>query len=87
MTTTTLSSKGQIILPKHIREAHAWQAGLEFLVIDTGDGVLLKPKRPFTPTTLEDVAGCLAYTGTPKTIEEMDTAVSQAIAEAGHGRS
>ena len=61
MATTKLSSKGQIIIPKALREAYNWQAGLEFAVIDTGDGILLKPTPTFAATTLEQVAGCLAY--------------------------
>lgn len=84
MNSTKLSSKGQIIVPKWVRDAHNWQTGLEFIVIDTGDGILLKPKRPFTPTTLEEVAGCLPYDGKAKTIEEMETAVQQGIVEDWH---
>ena len=84
MNTTKLSSKGQIIVPKWIRDANKWEAGLEFIVVDTGDGILLKPKRPFTPTTLEEVAGCLPYAGKAKTIEEMETAVQQGMAEDWH---
>jgi AbrB family looped-hinge helix DNA binding protein len=86
MNTTTLSSKGQIIIPKHIRQTYAWSVGVEFLVIDTGQGILLKPKRAFPTTTLEEVAGCLPFTGPAKTVAEMDTAVAQAISEAEHGR-
>ena len=84
MNTTKLSSKGQIIVPKWVREAYNWEPGLEFTVIDTGDGILLKPKRPLPPTTLENVAGCLAYEGAAKTVEEMETAVQEGIAEAWH---
>ncbi len=57
METTRLSSKGQVIIPKAVRSAHRWEAGLDFLVIDTGDGILLKPKAPFEATVLADVAG------------------------------
>ena len=81
MNKTKLSSKGQIIIPKWLREMHNWQAGLEFVVIDTGDGILLKPKRPFPRTSLEQVAGCLAYSGQPKTLEEMDAAIEQAVSK------
>lgn len=59
METTKLSSKGQVIIPKAFRSAHHWQAGLELMVIDTKDGILLKPKIPFGVTTLNEVAGCL----------------------------
>ena len=34
-----------------------------------------KPLRPFAETKPEDVFGCLAYDGPPKTIEEIDEAV------------
>ena len=52
METTRLSSKGQVIIPKTVRSAHRWEAGLDFLVIDTGDGILLKTKAPFETTVL-----------------------------------
>jgi AbrB family looped-hinge helix DNA binding protein len=86
METTRLSSKGQIIIPKWLRDLYQWESGFEFIVIDTGQGVLLKPSRPFEPSTLEDVAGSLAYDGPSITIEEMDEAIGRAIAEGKHGR-
>lgn len=57
METTKLSSKGQVIIPKAFRSAHHWETGLELMVIDTGDGLLLKPKAPFAPSELSDVSG------------------------------
>lgn len=86
METTRLSSKGQIIIPKALRDAYQWMPGLEFVVIDTGQGLLLKPYRPFEPTTLDDVAGCLPYDGRPQTIEEMDEAIRLAVTEREHDR-
>ena len=84
MNETRLSSRGQIVIPKWLRDKHNWQAGLEFVVIDTGDGIFLKPVRPFRRTSLEEVAGCLAYSGQPKTLEEMDAAIEQAVREEWH---
>ena len=81
METTRLSSKGQVIIPKTLRDAHHWLAGQELMAIDTGDGILLKPKQPFEETNLEDVAGCLQYEGEAKTLEEMDNAIHQGILE------
>src|SRR5215472_12977882 len=52
METTRLSSKGQVILPKSIRDAHRWQRGTEFMVEDTAVGVLLRPAKPFPPTRI-----------------------------------
>jgi bifunctional DNA-binding transcriptional regulator/antitoxin component of YhaV-PrlF toxin-antitoxin module len=39
----TLSSKFQISIPKAIRTAHHWEAGLVFAFIPKGTGVLLVP--------------------------------------------
>src|SRR3989304_3422712 len=41
METTKLSSKGQVILPRSVRDAHNWPPGTEFAVEAAGDGVLL----------------------------------------------
>ncbi len=41
--TATLSSKFQISIPKAIRSAQNWEAGLTFDFIPNGTGVLLVP--------------------------------------------
>lgn len=87
METTKLSSKGQVILPKAVREAHRWQPGTEFIVEDTGDGILLRPARSVAPTRIEDVAGCLKGDGPPRALEEMGAAIeAEAKARRGRGR-
>ena len=58
--TATVSSKGQVILPKAIRERRSWVTGTRLVVEDTPDGVLLKAAPIFAPTRPEDVAGMLA---------------------------
>jgi AbrB family looped-hinge helix DNA binding protein len=73
--TTTVSTKGQVILPKTIRSNKHWRAGTRLTVEETADGVVLKPASPFAPTKPEDVFGCAGYDGPPKTIEEMDQAI------------
>ena len=85
MDTTKLSSKGQVILPMPIRAAHKWQAGVEFSVEDTPEGVLLRPLKPFKPTRLEDVVGCIGYAGPAKTLAEMDAASADGV-KANHDR-
>lgn len=80
MDTTRLSSKGQIILPKSIRAMHAWGPGVEFVVEDTAEGVLLRPLKTFAPTRLEEVIGCAGYNGPTRTVEEMDAAIAQGAA-------
>ena len=87
METTRLSSKGQVILPKSVRDAHQWRPGTEFIVENTADGVLLRPAKPFPPTRLEDVAGCLRYAGKPKTLSQMEGAIRAEVkARRGRGR-
>ncbi len=81
METTKLSSKGQVIIPKPFRTAHHWEPGQELVVINTGDGILLKPKAPFQKTNLNDVASCLQYSGTPKTEEEIEKAIKKGMTE------
>jgi AbrB family looped-hinge helix DNA binding protein len=77
MAKTRLSSKGQVIIPKAVRDRHGWATGLELEVEDRGDAVVLRPAKPFPPTTFEEVRGCLKYDGPPLTIEEMDEAVDR----------
>ena len=74
METTRLSTKGQIVLPKNIRASRSWGPGTEFTVEETGDGVLLRPARPFPATNLEEVAGCLRSKRRAKTVAQMRTA-------------
>lgn len=79
MTLTQLSSKGQVVIPKNLRAAHGWQLGQSFEVIETDEGLLLKPLKPFKITTLDNVSGCLEYHGKAKSLKEMDAAIKQAV--------
>jgi AbrB family looped-hinge helix DNA binding protein len=74
-TRTRVASKGQVIIPKAVRERQGWAPGTELEVEDQGDAVLLRPARLFPPTTYEEVRGCLKYDGPPRTIEEMDEGI------------
>lgn len=40
----TISSKGQITLPKELREKHHLREGDEALVVDTEAGILIRPR-------------------------------------------
>jgi len=81
METTKLSSKGQVVIPRSIRASHHWGVGQELVVVDAGDGVLLKPKQVFEETQLDDVASCLKYTGKAKSLGDMEQAISKGIEE------
>ena len=77
--TTTMSTKGQVILPKTIRQRRNWTTGTRLVVEDTPEGVLLKAAPVFAPTRPEDVAGMLAYRGRPKSLDEMDAAITAEV--------
>jgi AbrB family looped-hinge helix DNA binding protein len=73
--TVTLSTKGQLILPKSIRQQRRWEAGTRFIVEETAEGVLLKPAPVFEHATPDEVFGSLKVSGPPKTLEEMDAGI------------
>ena len=72
---TVLSTKGQVILPKAIRELMDWKPGTRLTVEKTDEGVLLKTAALFPETSLDSVCGMLKYDGPALTIEEMDAAI------------
>lgn len=81
MTVTRISSKGQVVIPKALRVAHAWEEGTELLVVDMGDGLLLKPVRDFPEAALDEVAGCLHTHRARVSLEAMDKAIIKAVRE------
>jgi len=83
--TTTISTKGQVILPKAIRDQRHWAAGTRLVVESTEDGVLLKAAPVFAPTRPDDVFASLHFNGPPKTLAEMDAGVA-AEAKRRHAR-
>ena len=77
--TTTVSTKGQVILPKAIRQKRRWDAGTQLTVQDLDDGVLLKAAPAFPTTSPKEVFGILPAPGRAKTLEEMAAGI---VAEA-----
>lgn len=75
--TTRVSTKGQVILPKEIRDLLHWKAGTRLVVEHSKNGVFLSTQAIFPPTKLEDVIGCANYVGPRLSIEEMDAAVAR----------
>lgn len=43
MLTTKLSSRGQLVIPKQVRDAHQWSENTAFSVREQGDGIFLAP--------------------------------------------
>ena len=80
METTKLSSKGQVVLPKSVREQHGWGPGTEFEVETTSDGVRLRAKAPFPKIELAQVFGSVRHAGPAKTLADMDAGILAAVA-------
>lgn len=76
-----LSTKGQLVVPKEIRQKHGWTEGMELVLEDQGDGVLLRPTRQFPNTTLEDLVGCTGYKGPAKSLKEMEAGIAKGARE------
>ncbi len=87
MERTQVLEQGQVVLPEVIRRAHNWDVGQELLIVNSGDGVLLTTKALFEPTTIDDVAGCLQYAGSAKTLDEMNEAISEGVKQTYAKRS
>jgi AbrB family looped-hinge helix DNA binding protein len=72
---TTLSTKGQIVVPKAMRDQKRWQAGTRLVLKDTPEGILITPEQTEKIYTVDDIIGILKYDGPPVTIEQMNEAV------------
>ncbi|MDR0780519.1 MAG: AbrB/MazE/SpoVT family DNA-binding domain-containing protein [Pseudomonadales bacterium] len=70
-----VSTKGQVILPKAIRDQRHWASGTRLVVENTADGVLLRPMPVFPPSSIKAVFGSLGYKGAPLSIEDMHAAI------------
>jgi AbrB family looped-hinge helix DNA binding protein len=70
--TTTVSTKGQVVLPKAIRDQRQWPAGTKLIVEETPEGVLLKSLPLFAITAMADVFGSLRPTGVALSIDDMN---------------
>jgi antitoxin PrlF len=78
MVVATMTSKGQITVPKEVRDALGLKPGTRVSFIrDESGGYLLRAKTG----SVRDLYGMLPWDGPPKTIEEMDDGISAGAAE------
>lgn len=73
MSTATLTSKGQLTLPKEVRERMGLKAGDQVVFLPNGQGGYdVMPKRPLT-----ELFGSLPNNGVHLTTEEIDQAIDE----------
>jgi AbrB family looped-hinge helix DNA binding protein len=75
MATATITSKGQITIPKEVREALGVEAGdrVEFVAQAPGAYIVVAATRD-----VRHLKGMIAKSGKPVSIEEMNRAVARA---------
>lgn len=85
MTFTRLSTKGQVILPKEIRDSHRWKPGTRFLIEEIENAVILRAAPSAKPYSVDDVYGCLHVPGKRASLRDMERAIAKEV-KARHGR-
>ncbi|MDQ8756731.1 AbrB/MazE/SpoVT family DNA-binding domain-containing protein [Sphingosinicella sp. LHD-64] len=80
---TKMSAKGQIVIPKELRERLDWATGTELEIEESAGGLILRAARKDRKRlSLEEFrARRPKYEGPPLTLEEIDRRVEQAMAE------
>ena len=74
-----MTSKGQVTVPKDVREDLGLEAGTKVAFVRIGPGEYrLRAKT----VNIMDLRGFANYDGPPISVEEMDQAVGRAVAEA-----
>lgn len=72
---TRLSAKGQIVIPKDVRDRLGWIQGSELEVVEAGDGVLLRLKQERRGTSVKEATARLRqiyrHQGPPVPIEQL----------------
>ena len=74
---TRLSTKGQLIFPKEIRERHGWRAGIELGIEERDECVILRLAKAIPETTLDELFGCTGYDGPRRGLVDMGAAIAK----------
>lgn len=76
---TTLSTKGQVVIPREVRERHGWRPGVELWIEDRDDHVVLRAVPEVRESTLDELAGATGYRGRRKSLEEMEAGIAEGV--------
>jgi len=83
-TKSVLSTKGQIVVPKEIRDCEKWEPGTE-MAFEAHPGYVIMRKVQTMPAyktlSLEEVSGVAKYHGPAITLEETNEGIAKAVKE------
>lgn len=76
MSTVTVSSKGQIVIPAALRRRLGMGAGARIEILEESDGLKLRVVRPIAITDVAELAGMVKAParGVPRRLEDFDPA-------------
>ncbi len=78
---TSLSAKGQVVIPKDVRDALGLREGARFDVLMVGPDIVFRPKGKHTNRSAEEilaeVRARFPYKGPPVSIDEMNETIHQ----------
>ncbi|MDQ3036634.1 MAG: AbrB/MazE/SpoVT family DNA-binding domain-containing protein [Myxococcota bacterium] len=72
---TKMSSKGQLVVPRELRERRGWREGTVLELEETPRGVLLRVAEPGRTLDVADLVGSAGYSGPRRTLAEMERAI------------
>jgi AbrB family looped-hinge helix DNA binding protein len=80
---TKMSAKGQVVIPKAVRDRFQWGDGADLEVVERADGVLLRSPAPKRERiSIEEFRRRVPpHDGPALTLEEIDAALAQGMAE------
>lgn len=85
--TTHMSEKGQVVIPKAIRERLKLITGDRFEVVERPDGVLLKKQTQKSGRSFDEITASIRarvnYDGPPVSGDDMKNAIARMWAEGG----
>ena len=78
---TRMSVRGQVVIPKDVRDRYRFDAGEPLDVIERPDGVLIRKRPKKSSETFEEITAriraLVKYDGPPVSIEEMNQTIDQ----------
>lgn len=70
-----MSSKGQVVVPRELREKRGWRAGTALEIVDTPRGLVIRGAGAPEALPVDALFGCIPYRGPKHSVAEMDRSV------------